>query len=58
MSKKEKLPWHRVVRANGAIALDAGHGLELQAALLRAEGVEVSKDGRVNMAKYGVKKFP
>jgi methylated-DNA-protein-cysteine methyltransferase-like protein len=53
LSRKEKLPWHRVVRADGAIALAPGNGLELQAALLRAEGVEVSKGGRVDMEKYG-----
>jgi methylated-DNA-protein-cysteine methyltransferase-like protein len=54
LSEKENLPWHRVVRADGNIALEAGAGLELQAALLRAEGVEVSEDGRVDMARYGV----
>jgi methylated-DNA-protein-cysteine methyltransferase-like protein len=53
LSQKEGLPWHRVVRADGAIALEPGSGLELQAALLRAEGVEVSKDGRIAMEKYG-----
>jgi methylated-DNA-protein-cysteine methyltransferase-like protein len=54
LSEKEKLPWHRVIRADGSIALKSCAGLELQAALLRAEGVEVSEDGRVDMEKYGV----
>jgi methylated-DNA-protein-cysteine methyltransferase-like protein len=54
LSEKENLPWHRVVRADGSIALESGAGLELQTALLRAEGVEVSRDGRVDMEKFGV----
>jgi methylated-DNA-protein-cysteine methyltransferase-like protein len=54
LGEKEGLPWHRVVRADGHIALESCAGLELQAALLRSEGVKVSKDGRVDMEKYGV----
>ncbi|MDR1618801.1 MAG: MGMT family protein [Treponema sp.] len=53
MSEKHGLPWHRVIRADGGIALESGGGRELQTALLRAEGVEVSESGRVDMAKYG-----
>jgi methylated-DNA-protein-cysteine methyltransferase-like protein len=53
LSEKEGLPWHRVIRADGSIALESCAGLELQAALLRAEGVEVSEDNRVDMEKYG-----
>jgi methylated-DNA-protein-cysteine methyltransferase-like protein len=52
LSEKEKLPWHRVIRADGSIALGPSNGMELQAALLRAEGVRVSKNGRVDMKKY------
>jgi methylated-DNA-protein-cysteine methyltransferase-like protein len=55
MSEKHGLPWHRVIRADGSIALENGGGRELQAALLRAEGVEVSESGRVDMARYGGK---
>jgi methylated-DNA-protein-cysteine methyltransferase-like protein len=54
LSEKENLPWHRVIRADGSIALEPGAGLELQTALLRAEGIEVSEDGRVDMEKFGV----
>jgi methylated-DNA-protein-cysteine methyltransferase-like protein len=53
MSEKYGLPWHRVIRADGGIALESGGGRELQTALLRAEGVEVSESGRVDMATYG-----
>jgi methylated-DNA-protein-cysteine methyltransferase-like protein len=52
LGEKEKLPWHRIIRADGSIALKSCRGLELQAALLRAEGVTVSKEGRVDMGKY------
>ncbi|MDR1388735.1 MAG: MGMT family protein [Treponema sp.] len=52
LSKKEKLPWHRVIRADGSIAPGPGRQ-ELQAALLRREGVKVSKTGRVDMETYG-----
>jgi len=50
LSAKERLPWHRVVRADGAVALPPGGGRELQIALLRAEGVPVADDGRVDPA--------
>ena len=53
LSKKYNLPWHRIVRADGFIALENGNGAELQAELLREEGVEVSDEGRVDLKKYG-----
>jgi alkylated DNA nucleotide flippase Atl1 len=43
------------IRADGSIALKSCRGLEEQAALLRGEGITVSKDGRVDMGRYGVK---
>ncbi|MCL2721610.1 MAG: MGMT family protein [Treponema sp.] len=52
MSEKYNLPWHRVIRSNGTIALD-GDGRQLQLTLLRSEGVEVSTDGFVDMTKFG-----
>ena len=47
LSEKFDLPWHRVIRSNGTIALKEGEGKELQIELLRAEGVNVSDDGRI-----------
>ncbi len=45
------LPWHRVLRSDGRIALPPGSpGWREQAERLRAEGVEVL-DGRVAMAR-------
>ncbi|MDR3019622.1 MAG: MGMT family protein [Treponema sp.] len=53
MSKKRDLPWHRIIRSNGQIALE-GEGKARQIALLRSEGVEVSPQGKVDMTKYGI----
>ncbi|MDR0720607.1 MAG: MGMT family protein [Treponema sp.] len=47
MSEKHGLPWHRVIRSDGSIALGSCRGRELQTAMLRHEGVEVSKEGKV-----------
>jgi len=54
MSEKYSLPWHRIIRSNGSIALAEADGRELQINLLRREGVEVSTDGKIDMDKYGV----
>jgi methylated-DNA-protein-cysteine methyltransferase-like protein len=53
LSRKEDLPWHRVIKVDGHIALPYGEGRELQIALLRSEGVEVSEQGVVDMGRYG-----
>jgi methylated-DNA-protein-cysteine methyltransferase-like protein len=54
MSEKHRLPWHRIIRANGFIALESGQGREVQMGLLRSEGVEVSESGWVDMGQFGV----
>ncbi len=43
----DDLPWHRVVKADGAIA-ENGYS-DIRRALLEAEGIPFLKDGRVNM---------
>ena len=53
LSGKYDLPWHRVIRTDGSIALREGEGRELQIGLLRKEGVEVSEAGRIDMKRYG-----
>jgi methylated-DNA-protein-cysteine methyltransferase-like protein len=52
MTSKYDLPWHRVIRKDGSIALpnEAG-GLE-QIARLTSEGVEVSAGGKVNLQRH------
>lgn len=49
----ESLPWHRVVNANGTIALRNGAGPRRQWDLLKAEKVEISQTGRINLDRYG-----
>jgi len=53
MSEKYNLPWHRIIRSDGSIALE-GAGRELQISLLRREGVKISANGKVDMAKYAI----
>ena len=49
-----ELPWHRVLRASGHIALPPGsRGFREQCRLLRAEGVEVV-NGRVPLSRFGL----
>lgn len=49
-----ELPWHRVLRASGQIALAPGsRGFHEQVRRLRAEGVEV-RNGRVPLARFGL----
>lgn len=43
------VPWQRVINSQGRIS---SPDPERQAALLRAEGVEVSEDWRVNLDRY------
>jgi len=52
LSEKFELPWYRVIRSDGSIALKEGEGRELQIRLLSAEGVEVSPDGLVDMERF------
>lgn len=49
----ERLPWHRVLRKNGEIALPPGRGGEEQRARLEEEGVEFGFDGRVDLDRFG-----
>lgn len=53
---EDDVPWHRVINAGGGISTyKVGHG-ELQVALLRAEGIEVSAGERgaerVDLRRY------
>jgi len=52
MSKKHNLPWHRIIRSNGSIAL-TGEGMRIQITLLRKEGVKVSANGKIDMTRFG-----
>ena len=47
----EALPWQRVVKADGSIA-PGGWG-DVRRALLEAEGVPFSPEGRIDMERFG-----
>ena len=49
-----QLPWHRVLRASGRIAMPPGSdGFAEQSERLRAEGIEVC-NGRVPLSRFGL----
>ena len=49
-----ELPWHRVVRSSGCLAVRAdGRPSPEQARRLRAEGVTLKRGGRVDLDTYG-----
>ena len=52
-AESDALPWWRVVRSDGSIALRPGSGFEEQAAMLAAEGIHVDGDGRLDLAAFG-----
>jgi methylated-DNA-protein-cysteine methyltransferase-like protein len=50
-----RVPWHRVINAQGGISLRGGPGeveVGRQAAALRREGVAVSAGGRIDLGRY------
>lgn len=51
-SSSHGLPWWRVVRSDGNIALPRGDGFEEQCARLSLEGVPVSPSGTVDMDRW------
>ena len=51
-SKRERLPWHRVVNREGRISLPPLGGHEEQRALLLREGVEFGESGRIDLARF------
>jgi len=47
------VPWQRVVNSQGRISIvNREHGAQRQAELLRAEGVDVSQDLRINLDRF------
>jgi len=51
-SRKDRLPWHRVINSRGGISLPVGGGFEEQRMLLEAEGIAVDARGRVDLKNY------
>ncbi|MCR8634254.1 MGMT family protein [Paenibacillus radicis (ex Xue et al. 2023)] len=51
-SRIHKLPWHRVVNAQGEIAIRDDESRFMQTLYLSNEGVELKVDGRIDLEKY------
>ncbi|WP_405152980.1 MGMT family protein [Paenibacillus sp. FSL K6-0108] len=53
MSRKKRLPWHRVVNAKGLISIPDEHYRLMQETELISEGVEFQMDGSINLRLFG-----
>ena len=51
-TRKDKLPWHRVVSSKGKIALKPNYGFEIQKELLRKEGVKFDENDTIDFDRY------
>lgn len=51
-SKKENLPWHRIIGKSGKISIKQFEGYEMQKHLLECEGIEFDLNGKINMKLY------
>jgi methylated-DNA-protein-cysteine methyltransferase-like protein len=51
-SRKDKLPWHRVVNRKGQISLKPNYGYEIQKMLLQKEGVKFDKNDTIDFDLY------
>ncbi|WP_377888625.1 MGMT family protein [Alkalihalobacillus sp. R86527] len=52
MSKKHRLPWHRVINSKGEIGLREEEGVFIQKMALEEEGVRFYKDNKVSLKEY------
>ncbi|WP_229596894.1 MGMT family protein [Pseudodesulfovibrio sediminis] len=51
-SKKESLPWHRVINKKGEISLSAFQGYEEQKALLESEGIIFDHNDKIDLQRF------
>ncbi len=51
-SRKEHLPWHRVVNQQRRISLKPGSGYEIQKALLEKEGITFDSSGTIDFDRH------
>ncbi|HIJ56725.1 MAG TPA: MGMT family protein [Deltaproteobacteria bacterium] len=51
-SRKDSLPWHRVVNRNGRISLKHYNGYEVQKQLLEKEGVVFAENDAIDFDTY------
>jgi len=52
MSRKHRLPWHRVVNAKGQIALKDDDSYTEQLFSLESEGIQIGLNGIIDLEKY------
>lgn len=52
MSKKHKLPWHRVINSKGEIGIQDEEALATQIHFLQSEGVDVINGKEIKLEKY------
>lgn len=52
LPRGSKVPWHRVVNAQGKISLPSP-AAELQRVLLESEGISFRSDGAIDLARFG-----
>jgi methylated-DNA-protein-cysteine methyltransferase-like protein len=52
MSKKYRLPWHRVINSKGEISIADDESFHMQVFLLQAEGVEIRNDRYIRLEHY------
>ncbi len=52
MSKKYRLPWHRVINAKGQIAIQDDESYNEQRLSLEAEGVEIGLNGVIDLERF------
>lgn len=52
MSKKHKLPWHRVINSKGEIGIKDEELLFIQKAELKSEGIEFKSEISINLDDY------
>ncbi|MFX0171940.1 MAG: MGMT family protein [Candidatus Hodarchaeota archaeon] len=51
-SRKENLPWHRVINSRGRISLPQNGGYEMQKSLLEQEGIKFNKNDTIDLNQY------
>ncbi|MBS4189580.1 MGMT family protein [Bacillus sp. FJAT-49705] len=52
MSKKQQLPWHRVINSKGEIGLKDNEFFTIQKLSLESEGVEFKLNGTIDLNRF------
>jgi methylated-DNA-protein-cysteine methyltransferase related protein len=52
MSKKHRLPWHRVINSKGEIGIQDDESLQEQIFSLEYEGIVIQNNRRIDLEKY------